>query len=429
MAHEWAETLVKDDWVKGMMVGIVDGNGVAHLPFGDSGTESVLSSDTVFEIGSVTKVFTGILLAEAVRRNLVTLETPVRELLPESVKVPKHEAREITLVDLATHTSGLPAMPDNFKSADANNPYADYTVEQLYAFLSAHELARAPGATHAYSNIGAGLLGHALALKAGKSYEELVKEWILQPLGMDNTFITLSDAQRKRFAQGHDSSGKTVSHWDIPTLAGAGALRSTLPDMLTFARANFPSSKTPLSESLAFSHKIRHSFDEHRGIGLFWLTGTETSVVGHNGQTGGFHSYVAVDKKNEYAVVVLANTASMHVDAYAQAVLQTLRGKPATFELPKTISLPAHRLDALVGTYELAPTFAITITRDGDRLLAQATGQPAFPIYPSSETKFYYRVVDAQLTFELGADGQATKLTLHQGGMNMPAPRKVTKTE
>ena len=196
------------------------------------------NGDTIFEIGSATKVFTSLLLADMVQRGEVALNDPVAKFLPAGVSVPERNGRQITLVDLATHTSGLPRLPANLNPKDPNNPYADYTPEQLYQFLSSYQLPRDIGAQYEYSNLGGGLLGFALARRAGMSYEALVKSRICDPLGMKDTGITLTPEMKARFAVGHDQGLARVENWDLPTLAGAGALRSTANDLLAFVSAN-----------------------------------------------------------------------------------------------------------------------------------------------------------------------------------------------
>ncbi len=220
-----AQPLAEGGFVYGMAVGLVNEQGTQIVGYGRTSEQdpSPPAADTEFEIGSITKVFTGLLLAEMVERKQVELDEPVARLLGDSFTIPKRDEHEITLVQLATHTSGLPRMPNNFKPKDPLNPYADYTVEQLAEFLAKHKLGREPGKRSSYSNLGMGLLGHALAVKSGKSYEALVRETICQPLGMNDTMITLDAGARKRLAQGHDADGRPAANWDIPALAGAGA--------------------------------------------------------------------------------------------------------------------------------------------------------------------------------------------------------------
>jgi CubicO group peptidase (beta-lactamase class C family) len=154
-----------------------------------------------------------------VQKSEVALTDPVSKFLPPTVKIPERNGRKITLQDLSTQSSGLPRMPSNFTPKDMTNPYADYSVEQLYQFLSGYELTRDIGEKYEYSNLGVGLLGHALSLRAGTSYEALVKARITGPLGMTSTSIALTPDMKARFAVGHDGDLKAVSAWDIPTLA------------------------------------------------------------------------------------------------------------------------------------------------------------------------------------------------------------------
>ena len=219
----------------GLVVGTLDASGrssVVAYGSADAAGAQRLDGNTVFEIGSITKTFTATILADMVLRGEVKLDDPVAKYLPATVRVPSRGGKLITLADLATQSSGLPRMPDNFHPADATNPYADYSVQQMYDFLSRYELPRDIGAKYEYSNLGVGLLGHALARRAGVSYESLVNARVLAPLGMTSTRITLTPDMRSRLAVGHDEAMHPVANWDLPTLAGAGALRSTATDML-----------------------------------------------------------------------------------------------------------------------------------------------------------------------------------------------------
>ena len=298
----------------GMVAGVLAANGkTTTAGFGDSGASSVALNDrTVFEIGSITKVFTTTLLADMVDRGEVKLDDPIAKFLPSSVSVPQRNGRQITLVDLATHTSGLPRLMTNMKPADPRNPYADYTVVQLYAFLSGHQLARDVGAQYEYSNVGMGLLGHALALRSGQPYEALVTERILKPVGMRDTTIALTPALKQRLAAGFAADGSRASNWDIPTLAGAGALRSTVHDMLLFAQANLTPSGERLSSAMQRTHEVRHPTGRPGlSIGLGWhvLKVDGSEIHWHNGGTGGYRTWMGFDLKRRVAAVVLTNSA------------------------------------------------------------------------------------------------------------------------
>ena len=298
----------------GMVAGVLAADGkTTTAGWGDSGSTSVtLNEHTVFEIGSITKVFTATLLADMVERGEVKLDDPVARYLPATVTVPQRNGRQITLVDLATQSSGLPRLMTNMRPADPRNPYADYTVEQLYAFLSGHTLTRDIGAEYEYSNVGVGLLGHALALRAGQSYEALVTSRILKPLGMTETAITLSPALKGRLALGFTLDGSRASNWDIPTLAGAGALRSTVHDMLLFARANLVPGQGTLSRGMQRTLEIRRPTGRPgMSIGLGWhiRQSDGTDVHWHNGGTGGYRTWIGFDRKRGVAAVVLTNSA------------------------------------------------------------------------------------------------------------------------
>ena len=269
-----------------------------------------LDGNTVFEIGSITKVFTNTILADMVRKGEVSLDDPVSKYLPASVHVPERNGTKITLLDLATQTSGLPRLPTNLRPADFRNPYADYSVQQLYDFLASYSLPRDIGSQYEYSNLAMGLLGHALALRAGKSYEALVKERVLEPLGMHDSGITLTPTMKSHMAQGFDANGTPVSLWDLPTLAGAGALRSTANDMLKFLAANLDSVNGPLAAAMTMARAPRRPVGANNSIGLAWNTVPlfGTLVTWHNGGTGGNRAFIGIDSQHHRGVIVLANT-------------------------------------------------------------------------------------------------------------------------
>ncbi len=402
-----------------VVVGIVDEKGARFTSLGKvSQQPNAKNADenTIFEIGSVTKVFTGTLLAEAVRRGEVKLDDPISKYLPPSVKLPTRNGVEITLLDLATHTSGLPRMPSNFAPKNNQNPYADYTIEQVYDFLSKFELPRGGGgvAKYEYSNFGMGLLGHILSLRAKMSFEDLVKTRILQPLKMDDTTITLSAPQKARTAQGFDENGEENSLWDFPTLTGAGALRSTAKDMAKFVAANIGLEKSNLSEAFNVAQKGQRDAGSQMKIGLAWhiLQKPDTEIVWHNGGTGGFKSFIGFVKARKRGVVVLSNSTES-VDDIGMNILDSRipLGKIKPF-----VAVNRKLLDEYEGEYELAPNVIFTVSGKGDKLFAQLTGQPNVRVFADSENKFYYKIVDAQLKFNRGGGGKIESLTLVQNG-------------
>ncbi len=412
----------------GIAVGLIDPTGRRIVAYGTfDGDERKVDGDTLFEIGSATKVFTALLLADAAARGEVSLDDPVAKLLPPEVKVPERGGKKIALSDLATHTSGLPRLPSNLSPRDASNPYADYTEKQLYDFLSSYELARDIGSQYEYSNLGAGLLGHALARRAGTDFETLVRTRITAPLGMKSTAATLSEDLGARLAPGHDRERKRVSNWDFAALAGAGALRSTATDLLGFLAAHLGLSESPLAPALSSMLKTRRPAGvPGLEIALGWhvLSRGDREIVWHNGGTGGYRSFVGFDPKRRTGVVVLANMfTDVGVDDIGQHLLDTSVPLAAPPKERKEVAVDPSVLERYVGRYELAPSLVLTVTREGGRLFAQITGQPNVEVFAESEKEFFYKVVDAQITFQAGDSGPASGLVLHQNGRDMPAKR------
>ncbi len=290
-----------------------DANGRTRLfRAGTTGRDGLaLDGDTLFEIGSITKTFTAALLADTVVRGEVRLDDPVAAHLPDGWSVPRRAGREITLLDLATHTSALPGLPANLHPKDVANPYAEYTAADLARFLAAYELPRDVGSAYEYSAVGFGLLGQALGHRLGTTWEDALVARVLHPLRMESTRATLGPAAKARLAAGHDGAGRPVSGWDIPGLAAMGALHSSANDMARFLAANVDAPAGPLGRALAMAHAPRVAMDEETRVGLAWQTGhaTNRTIVWHGGGTGGYRALVAFEPRTRLAVVVLANWA------------------------------------------------------------------------------------------------------------------------
>jgi serine-type D-Ala-D-Ala carboxypeptidase/endopeptidase len=415
--------LIESKSIVGCMVGVIDDGKQEVLSYGEihRGAGDKPDGNTVYEIGSITKAFTGTLLGDMVNRGVVKLDAPLQDFMPPDVKLHPVKDHPIKLVDLASQSSGLPRMPYNVGPKDIKNPYADYTPELMYAFLGKYKPSRPPG-KYEYSNLGMGLLGHVLATKAGKTYEQLVVERICDPLEMNDTRMKLSEAQKKRFAPPYDVELDDEKNWDFDALAGAGALRSTANDMLKFAAACISDEKSDVVRA------VREAWKPHCGkpgdirVGLAWHLARDGASWWHNGQTAGYSSALFIYPPKKLAVVVLCNTATEHTTPLAEKILQSLLGKtPDPIDLPKIATVETDVLKSYEGKYALSPLFAITVTLEGDKLMAQATGQQKFRVFPESETKFFYKVVDAKLSFEKDKDGNVNKLVLHQNGLDQPA--------
>jgi D-alanyl-D-alanine-carboxypeptidase/D-alanyl-D-alanine-endopeptidase len=326
-------------------IGFIDPNGTQFYGHGKLSTLSnaTVDQNTIFAIGSNTKVFTTTLLADMVNKGLIKLDDPIEKYLPSNVKVPQYNGHKITIEDLATHTSGLPEFPNNYcpsfdpaKTAvvdsaqyrkDLFNCTKNYTFDQLYQGLSNTTITREPGTKVEYSTFGSGLLGHILTLKSNmSSYDKLLAHNILNVLGMNDTSIGISDSQKSRLAVGH-FNGQELPTWNMSNpLAPGGALHSTASDMLKFLSANMGLIKTKLDNAMQESHLIRHStghvlpnnlqasvnannIEGYIGLGWFVVTNFGHEVIWHNGGIiGGYNAYMAFNPTTERGIVILCNT-------------------------------------------------------------------------------------------------------------------------
>jgi len=414
--------------VVGMTIGLAHDGKREVFGYGRMSRDDRRAPDgsTIYEFGSATKVMTGILLADAVVQGRVKLDQPAGELLPAGVKMPARGDRAITLQDLSTHVSGLPRIPDNMKFGDPNNPYADYLEADLYSFLNNYQLAQAPGKQIEYSNLGAGLLGHLLSLQAKTTYEDLVRNRIAVPLKMSSTTITIDKKSQSRFAPGHTGDGQPAAHWDLPVLAGAGGVRSTVNDLLLFTAANLAPPKNKLGQAIEMAWTI-HQKPINKGdatLGLGWHL-TPDGTHWHNGQTGGYHSMILINRNTRTSVVLMTNTATDEVDQLATDILKMISGEqvaPRKFEKP--IDVPAEALQKFVGNYELAPGAVLTVEAVDGKLMVALTGQPSLQVFPHSEIIWYYKAVSATILFNVDKNGKCDSLVLLQNDTKQTAKRK-----
>jgi D-alanyl-D-alanine-carboxypeptidase/D-alanyl-D-alanine-endopeptidase len=410
-----------------LVFGVVDGDKSEVVAFGRLDDGKAPDGDTVYEIGSITKTFTATLLAQIVLSGRVTLDTPVAQLLPD-FKIPSRGGMEITLAEIGTQHSALPRMPFNFAPNDAANPYADYDVAKLKAFLAGYQLPRDPGAAYEYSNLGFGLLGCALVQLEHTTYDAVIDERVLKPLGMTMSGTVFSDTMRTHLAPGHDSSGNAAKNWDLDALAGAGAIRSTANDMLRYLKANMGIDPSPLAAAMKLAQQPRSDMTKTMRIGLAWMT-TDKGIVWHNGETGGYRSFLGFTTDGRRGVVILSNTA---VDADDLGFATLNAGAPLA-PAYKAIVLPSASLDDYIGTYKLADKFLLKVLRINDGLYAQATGQAAFPIFPSAPNEFFARIAGISMSFRRDPAGAIDGLVLHQNGdrtapkLNVPEPSQGSK--
>ncbi len=395
----------------GIAAGIIEPNRRQVIAWGDA------DADSIFEIGSITKIFTSLLLADMTHRKELALHDPAAGYLPV------RSGKSITLLDLATHYSALPPLAGN---------------DDLYQFLARYTLPRDPGSEYEYSNLGAGLLGHILATREGTDYETLIRTRITQPLNMPDTAITLSAAAKERMAMGHTATLSPVAGSELPAhLEGAGALRSSAHDMLTFLEAFLGYRESLLAPAMKAMLEVRRPAGKAQiGIGWFIFSTDGREIVTHNGATGGFASFAAFDPQARTGVVVLSNAcAPCGVDDIGMHLLNP-KSPLANPEPPKQrteIPIETGLLDSYTGRYQVTPNLVLEITRDGDRLFAQGftqlphnrpgdlTGLPKFELFAEGEKSFFAKVSDSRITFETGPGGQATSLILYRAGRAMPA--------
>lgn len=406
---------IEDNGSAGAAVAILDNGRISFYTCGKKSISgnSLVSQDTVFEIGSVTKVFTALLLADMAAKEEVQLDDPVEIYLP-GIKTPERDGKKITLRHLASHTSGIPRMPENFSPQNPSNPYQDYTIDRLFEYLESCSLTRTPGESFEYSNIGMGLLGHALSVRSGKSYEEMIKDLISSKLNMPNTSISLSDEMAANFASGHHLA-QEVEHWDILGLAGAGALRSNIKDMANFLAANMNGSESPIHALLSQCHQQQYSPMPAFAVGLGWMltTSNQAELVWHNGGTGGFRSYIGFNPKLQKGVVILSNSTEDWPDELGLLVLDPDYKRPA---VDKSLANDPEYLNKFAGSYTAiltdgAPEQELTIAVFGKLLGSMLSGGEVGMLYPESPGVFGVKgFPDGKVFFVFDEEGHIAKV-------------------
>lgn len=423
---------------QGIVVGVLGPDG-QRIVAGGTGAGASIDRDTLFEIGSITKVFTALILADMANKGEVSLDDPAAKYLPPGHRMPERGGRRITLRDLATHRSGLPRMADDMGSVDdPDGPFVDYSETKLLAFLDRYQLTRDIGVQWEYSNLGAGLLGYLLARAAGTDYETLLRQRITGPLGMNDTMVSLPPSHAARLALPFDGYMRRASPWNIGVLTGAGGIRSSAADMLTFANAVLDP-KSPIAPATRTALSVRapglHARAEQA---LGWIVmhpEPERELLLHDGGTGGFRSVLALEPAKARAAVALINSAVE--PAATDLVLHILLGTPVAQTPPvppappppvkrTEISLPAAELERFVGRYGFEAGFVIAVTHEGGtlRVLREGVaGASALPIFPEAPLAFFWKAVDAQIRFTTDASGAVTGAELTQGGQSFTGKR------
>jgi D-alanyl-D-alanine-carboxypeptidase/D-alanyl-D-alanine-endopeptidase len=412
----------------GFVLAEITGDKVTFASAGRPGPRAGLVPERVlFEIGSITKVFTALLLAQTVAEGRASLDDPIAQHLPPDLTLAPSTAA-ITLGQLATHTSGLPRLPTNFRPANPADPYADYDLAKLYAFLRDYRPAEPAPRPAAYSNLGFGLLSHLLERIHGRTYAELLAQRITGPLGLRDTVITPDAEQRSRLAVPHSGS-IAVSTWQLGSLTGAGAIRSTAADLARFAQALLAPERNPLTDAWALIREPRAPFGTRSmriGLAIILENRGEDAVCHHSGGTGGFRTYLELVPSRRQATVLLLNNDTPEPAAVVASVRRPAATPPANDPRTRTEApLDAGALAAYPGVYAIGAGGRFTVVLDeAGRLRARLSGQGFLPLFHAGQDRFFARAVAAEFQFHRDPAGAINALTLHQNGNEVPAQRQ-----
>jgi len=413
----------------GLIVGVVGPGGRMIVSEGDAGDGRPMGADTPLYVESVAKALTGLLLADMAERGEVKLDDPVDLYLPQGVHMPTHGGRKITLMDLATHTSGLPRGEDRVAFEELEH----YGVDRMHRFLAGYPLSRDPGAAYQYSDIGFALLGDALARREGTSFEQLLTSRILKPLGLKSTTTRAEATLVQRMPTLYDSGLRPQGKGPAldPAWIPAEVLYSDVDDMLRLLETQLGYRDNPLAAASTRARTVRRPIAPAAGASLAWEVRTLGPGVEVFGVTGGSRSmmtYVAFRPDTKVGVVVYAN-ASTALNP-TDIALHVLSGRPVPPPSPPiatvaetAITLPAGILARYVGRYRLTPQMTLNVTAEGERLFGAVNDNPLTELYPSSPTHFFARTANAQVDFQPGPDGRASGLTLKLNGVDMTATR------
>ncbi len=390
----------------GIVVGLIDTNGTSFYSFGRSSLDGndPINEDSVFQIASVTKLFTGDLMADSISRGEVSETDPLEKYLPPGITVPSWGGRSMTLLDLATHTAGLPTTPDNFVTEDTANPYADFDTQALYAGINGTELSRKPGTEHEYSNFGFGLLGHALANRIGTTYAALLEKRLLSPLGLTNTSTQLSPSMAARLVKGYSGVVDSLP-WELP-VASFGGLYSTPRDLARFVEANAGILSTPLYPAMTNAQALRFSDDQGNRIGLAWFHFAvgSTDLVWHNGQVGGFTSFAGINPDKKRGVIILSNSEY----GITRLGFHLLASDFPLDEAPIPATVTAETLKGYIGRFALdGDAFEIGLHRGHLAATLESLGATVVTLYPASDNTFFINELPFFLQFKVNAHSRA----------------------
>jgi D-alanyl-D-alanine-carboxypeptidase/D-alanyl-D-alanine-endopeptidase len=411
------QPLIDNELATSIVVGIYDDGKREIYGFGKGPDGKPPTGRTLFELASVTKIFTGLLLADSVQRREVNLDTPVAELLPTGVTVPTRDKLAITLRQLALHSSGLPPMPPSLR-ANPENPYAAYREGNLYQDLIRTQLIYAPGERMLYSEYGFGLLAHALGRKIGTGYAKALEDRIAKPLALKDTFFVVPKDAAARLAAGTNEDLAPAKPWTYDALAGTGGLISSARDQLAVIEAEIDASlgsKGPLRPAMRLTQETQlERSGDNQGLG--WMIDS-AGRYWQAGSTGGFHAFAGFDPKTRRGIVILASTKTSLIDSTATALFRVLAKedvKPPAFPEPAALA-------TFAGTYDFQG-MQLKMTVAGKRIYVEGPGEPRIRMLPISEKEFWIERLQSIVLFEREGDKVKRAIFL-VGDKQLSAPR------
>jgi serine-type D-Ala-D-Ala carboxypeptidase/endopeptidase len=398
--------------IPGISIALIDSDGsVTFHNYGTMGLDSAepLNEHTIFESGSITKTFSSGLLRILMDQYNISADTPLREIFGDDVPIPSKNGIEITLEHLVMHTSGLPRLPGNLSPADVNDPYNEYTPEMLFEFLGSYELPRNPGEEFEYSNYAYMVLGQALKTISGKTYDQLLDEWYFSKLDMPSTGRFLSDSLR--FAQ-PTTSGLPAKRWHSEQVPGFGGLLSTTHDLANYVKLYLGHSDHPKADLLRKNIESLNNLGGTFNMSYAWIVATafEDTVAFHGGGTGGFRTFAGYSPVSGRGAVVMSNGTN-DVQDIGRHLINENFSLAAIIEL---VEMSSEELHLFMGEFVSETLPKMTITVNGDLLMAELAGQPALPVMPIEETVFYNDRVEARLEFKIDGEG-VSGFVLRQG--------------
>lgn len=407
---------VKNQINPSIAVALTDSSGTHYYVHGWSDIEHRIKANehTLYELGSITKSFTGLLLAKLAIQDGLSLQAPLNDFLPDSIDLRDKKGAAVTLKSLATHSSGLPRLPSNIDLENHLDPYVNYDQNHMYSFLS-HHIPRTVDRHFVYSNLGFGLLGDALSSYKKTPYKQLLQEQILNPLQLKNTFFEIPKEQKHHMAKGYLGT-QEVPLWQFKVMAPAGGLKANIKDLHHYGLHYIE--KSEVFSKIDSTATTNYFTDENGGKhALGWFIDNE-GIVNHGGGTGGFRTFIAIDKENKRVISVMTNSGSSPVEDLAKYLINP-KANPLQID-KKEVAITAEELEPFKGTYiNDGLNLNYTIVLKENHLHAKLSGQPEFPLYYQGKDSFVYKVVKAKVVFEKDENNTVVGLLLHQNGQEI----------